>query len=195
MSENNPPQEGKKTPSKNVSVIHRINYLREKAGGSRHGSGSGKLDERVIAKAQNAVNNYAPAYPAMVNRDLDGLIAQMTLLEQAATADQKPILRSISAQANEVQSLGATFGYLLISVIGRSLRGFADALDEANPNHIILMRAHVDTLRVVLARKIKGLGGIEGKALLTELKRVLDKNGGHESAQIINDALSRIEEG
>ena len=189
MSKNNLADDDLPPLKKGVSIIHRINRLREKAGGSRHGSGSGKLDERVLAKAQNAIGNFAPAYPAMVGQDLDKLIEQVDLLEKTPTADHLPLLRKIAAQANEVQSLGGTFGYDLVSVIGRSLRMFADGLEVANKNHIIIIHAHVDTLRVVLARKIKGYGDNDGRALLTELKRVLESNGGHDSATLIQEIL------
>lgn len=195
MSENNVPESHEQPAPKkkgSVSVIHRINYLREKAGGSRHGSGSGKLDERVIAKAQAAVNNYAPAYPAMVSRDLDGLIRLVDQLDKTPADQQKKILHEIAVQANEVQSLGGTFGYDLVSIIGRSLRVFADGLETTTKNHTIIIHAHVDTLRVVLAQKIKGYGDNLGAALLTELVRVLEKNGGHDAAGVINESLHKM---
>jgi hypothetical protein len=192
MSENNLHYNNDLPPlKKGVSVIHRINYLREKAGGSRH-NGGGKLDDVALAKAQNAINNFAPAYPAMAGQDIDELIEQVRLLEIASPTEHHALLTKIAFKANEIQSLGGTFDYELISTIGRSLRMFAEGLESANNHHIIIIHAHVDTLRVVLARKIKGYGGIDGRALLNELMRVLEHNGGHDSAKLIQEILGKI---
>lgn len=175
-----------------VAIYNRINRLREKAGGSRHGSGTGQLDPKVVQQAYKALDTYAPEYPKTVTRDLDKLMAVTQQLLQAGPEQQQPLLRQMSSLANEVQSLGSTFGYDLVTGVGQSLRRFTDQMQHADPSQLVLIRAHVDTIRVVLSRSIKGDGGAEGRALIEELKIALGKHGGETAAQVLEEILSAL---
>jgi hypothetical protein len=175
-----------------VKIFHRINRLREKAGGSRYGSGNGQFDTKVMQQAHRAVEQLAPEYPKTVSNDLDKLVEATQQLLTAKPDEQQPTLQYISTLANEVQSLGATFGFNLITAFGQSLRRFTDNMGHADESQLVLIRAHVDTIRVVLTRGIHGDGGEEGRALIEELKKALRKHGGETSAAALEEILNAV---
>ena len=175
-----------------VQIYNRINRLREKAGGSRHEGGNGQLDRRVLDKAQSAINKYAPEYPDNVERDLDILNAVTQELMEVPEEQQAGVLKRLSKVANDVQSLGTTFGYDLITAFGQSLCRYTDSMQSANSNQMVMIRAHVDTISIVLHRKIKGDGGEEGRLLASELKKALEKHGGEEAGKMLDESMKDI---
>lgn len=158
-----------------IEVFHRLNRLKLKAGGSLHG-GPGRFDARELARAQAAVQAHAPKFPP----EAAGLIAKMIDAYMGASelpaAERGPAMSRIGRFANELQSLGGMFDYPLVTRFGRSLRDFAEKLDDATTPQMTIVRAHIDALDVVMRGRMTGDGGEVGAELTRELERAMKQN-------------------
>ena len=77
--------------------------------------------------------------------------------------------------AHDIAGQGSSFGYPLMTQIGRSLEGLFKALSVADPRGLRLAVTHVAALRTVLEKDIKGHGGAAGAALLARLQGLSQK--------------------
>ena len=176
----------------NVKIFHRINRLREKAGGSRHEGGNARLSRKVMDQARLVIAQEASEYPEKAADDLDLLIAITSELMDATPEKQPKILDRLSKAANTIQSFGATFEYKLLTVFGRSLRRYTETIKNADSNQLTLIQAHVDAINVVITQKITGDGGEVGKALISDIQVALEKYGGSTVADEMNYDLEDL---
>ena len=87
----------------------------------------------------------------------------------------------INLLALELRGQGGTFGYNLISTLGKMLY---DATVEGCPednNAVEIVKAHIDAMRAVLREKITGDGGEVGRELLESLKKAIESKKSNES--------------
>ena len=134
-------------------------------------SGDRKM-EAVLARAQAAVADLAKSYVPNTIADLDRCAALLK------TAREDPSGRAASVKelygmAHNIKGQGSSFGYPLVTRIGHSLctlvrqeRPFADA-------DLGVVQAHLDALRLILAKDIKGEGGEVGAKLAARLENMV----------------------
>ena len=91
-------------------------------------------------------------------------MASVKPAEWPATGDH------LASLAQEIAGQGASFGYPLMSQIGRSLQTLLKTLTIADPRGLRIAVTHVAALHTVLENDIKGHGGVAGAALLARLR-------------------------
>jgi len=128
--------------------------------------------EAVLARAQAAVADLAKNFAEQAVVDLDTCDAFLK------TAREQPALRADSIKeiygiAHNLKGQGSSFGYPLITRIGQSLclmtrpaRAFSDA-------DLGIMQGHLDAIRLILAKEIKGEGGAVGDKLAARLETLV----------------------
>src|SRR6185369_15681308 len=84
-------------------------------------------------------------------------------------------IKNLYGLAHNIKGQGSSFGYPLVTRIGHSLctlvrqeRPFADA-------DLGVMQAHLDALRLILTKDIKGEGGEVGGKLAARLENMVPK--------------------
>ena len=77
--------------------------------------------------------------------------------------------------AHELRGQGGTFGYPLISVFGKSLYGFTGPGAVYSDSHLEIVKAHIDSMRVVINDRIEGDGGRLGLELSKGLEIAIAK--------------------
>jgi hypothetical protein len=125
--------------------------------------------ETVLARAQAAVADLAQNFADSARADLDRCIAALkTAREQPA--NRADGVKDIYGIAHNLKGQGSSFGYPLITRIGQSLclltrhdRDFSDA-------DLGVVQAHLDAIRLILTKDIKGDGGEIGDKLATRLE-------------------------
>jgi hypothetical protein len=101
--------------------------------------------------------------------------------EHSAALDKRPTERvthfkRISEMAHELRGQGGTFGYPLISVFGKSLYGFTGPGAVYSDSHLEIVKAHIDSMRVVINDRIEGDGGRLGLELSKGLQVAIAKH-------------------
>lgn len=167
------------TPAKPVArMVTPTNRLKNKVGGNMSGNLPGQFDERLIAQAQAAVGQLRPPYKDQSVEDLLQLQRLVREAEQRDPQDRGPQLQKIARVALNVQGLGDSFGYQLMTRFGRSLRRFTEQLETATNEQLLIVRAHIDAMRVVMTQDIRGDGGPLGQELTTMLEKAIKQYGG-----------------
>lgn len=132
---------------------------------------SNKALEDLDAAFQQAADDY----PKVAQEYFEQLESAVTAYEKALAAkgDLKGPIAGIHRVAHELKGQGATFGYPLISLFGNSLYKFTKPSVPIRDSHTEILKAHTDTMRVVINQKIKGDGGAVGKELSSMLQKAL----------------------
>ena len=136
--------------------------------------GPGAVDLEALAKAEEVIANLADDYLDWVKEDLVRLEAAYDKLK-TADGDDAANLESIFQIAHDMKGQGGSFGYDLMTSIGDQLCRLVEKMDTAGPRELKMIRVHIDAMRVIITKELKGDGGNEGRQLLMGLTLVGDK--------------------
>lgn len=163
-----------KTPT-DVWQFRLPNTLKEKAAGGQVPSGAvgempmDMLDqaEEQLERAQLDFTQWAAEYLANLSQ----------LCSDALDTDgpRDRIFEEINLLALELRGQGGTFGYPLISQIGKMLFDATGEGCRSDDTGVEIVRAHIDSMRAVIRDKVAGDGGEIGRAVIQGLKQSLDK--------------------
>ena len=132
--------------------------------------------EAVLARAQAAVADLAKSYGPSTIADLDRCAA----LLQTARADagaRAPSVKELYGIAHNIKGQGSSFGYPLVTRIGHSLCTLVRQEREFSDSDLGVVQAHLDALRLILAKDIKGEGGEVGAKLAARLENMVKAPG------------------
>lgn len=131
--------------------------------------GSGPLDEKVVARCQQVMDENDVDFAPLAKEFLDKL---KTAIEQAKTGELS-LEQSVQAMTQPVMELkanAAIFKYSLIGNLANVMLSFLEAIKKMDPTVIDIVDAHHKTLTAIVNNKMKGDGGATGKKLEQELK-------------------------
>ena len=135
------------------------------------GDGRVKLDSEAIQRAEARIKKSGRNFPMWAQGDLDG-IDQALAAARKYPDQQEECIMQIFRRSMELKALGGSFGYDLISQVGDSLKKYTESRSEANPRDVEIIDAHVNAIRVVLAKDIRGEGGELGRAIVDSLYKL-----------------------
>ena len=76
---------------------------------------------------------------------------------------------------HNIKGQGTSFGYPLMTRVGESCSTLLKAIEQPDAATLKLLAAHVQTLRTVLDKDIKGTGGELGETLSSRLEALVTK--------------------
>tara|TARA_B100000214_G_C23655744_1_gene485075 strand:- start:36 stop:551 length:516 start_codon:yes stop_codon:yes gene_type:complete len=156
--------------SKKVKVSMPINPVKAKA----KIGGPNAVDNKVLERAEAAIEEMSEDYLVWVQKDLADINSAFeSLLSEKGS--EKENLERIFLVAHDMKGQGGTFGFDLITTIADQLCRLVDNKEFPNKNGFDAVRVHIDAMRVVLNKRIKGNGGREGEKVLNGLNRVMHK--------------------
>ena len=155
---------------KKVKITTPINPVKAKA----KIGGPNAVDNEVLRKAETAIEEMCEDYLGWVQKDLADIDTAFDLLVSQKGAEREN-LDQIFLLAHDMKGQGGTFGFNLITTIADQLCRLVDKKDFTNKNGFDAIRVHIDAMRVVISKKIKGHGGKEGERVLNGLNRVMHK--------------------
>lgn len=142
--------------------------------------GGRTMEEMVEAGTQviaGAARNYADVANADIN-EIDGIAAAMRKAPDKADEFRADLMRvglNLKGQA-------ATMGYPMLTEVATSLTDFLDDMKKANKRladdpktALPAVQLHVEALRLLMAKDVKGRGGPTERALIDGLKRIVSK--------------------
>ncbi len=136
--------------------------------------GPGAVDLDALAKAEDVIANLADDYLNWVQEDLVKMEAAFSKMEKGE-GDAKELLDNIFQVAHDMKGQGGSFGYDLMTAIGDQLCRLVEKMDKVGPREIGMIRVHIDAMKVIITKELKGDGGDEGRKLLMGLSLVGDK--------------------
>ena len=151
------------------------NKLKEKTTGL--GSDAGveiEFDEELMAQAQEALNDMSEDYPDWVMTVIDELFE----VHRRCVDDdinRKGYFERINAIAHDMKGQGGTFGYQLITDFAEGLYNFTSTGAGLTDNHVEIIKAHLDAMRIVIRERIEGGGGEIGNELKKGLEMSVKK--------------------
>jgi hypothetical protein len=91
---------------------------------------------------------------------------------RASADDRGPALRQLFEAAHDIKGQGTSFGYPLLSRIGQSLCrvGHSGPHEGFSPEALKVVAAHVDAMKIILEKRIRGDGGALGARLAEKLE-------------------------
>jgi len=150
------------------------NKLREKLGPNAL-RGQVDFDPLVLQAAELRIQQLVGDYSTWVNKYLESMGQSYEALTKGSDNPSGHI-RNINHIAHELRGQGGIFDYPLITAFGKTLyEATSDATVEVTENRLKLMEAHIDALRLVFGKQIKGNGGEVGMALMKDIERAVQK--------------------
>ncbi len=150
------------------------NRLRDKLG-SNALRGQIDFDPLVIQAAENRIQEMVGDYAVWVKNYLDTMGRSYRALVKREEEPKQHIV-NINQIAHELRGQGGIFDYPLITSFGKSLYDATlDTRGKVTENRLKLIEAHIDALRVVFNKRVRGDGGKVGAELLKDIERAVKK--------------------
>jgi CheY-like chemotaxis protein len=150
------------------------NRLRDKLGPNAL-RGQIDFDPLVIQAAENRIQEMVGDYAVWVKNYLDTMTRSYKALVKREEEPKQHIV-NINQIAHELRGQGGIFDYPLITSFGKSLYDATlDTRGKVTDNRLKLIEAHIDALRVVFSKQVRGDGGKVGAELLKDIERAVRK--------------------
>jgi HPt (histidine-containing phosphotransfer) domain-containing protein len=148
---------------KPIEIINPPNMLKAKIGGAMPA-----LDQRAIARAEEALGKLSGQFADWINEELVHLSNAWAEFEKAPYT---PVAKNeLHRRAHDLKGLAPTYGYPLVGRICASLcKLTGDEYGEITAP-IGLLRAHVDATKAAIHGKVMGENHPVGLALAAELE-------------------------
>jgi hypothetical protein len=138
-----------------------------------HDDGSRDL-EAVLARAQAAVADLAKNFEESAVVDLDRCAGFLKAAREDPD-ERVANVKEIYGIAHNLKGQGSSFGYPLITRIGQSLCQLTRPDRNFSDSDLGIVQAHLDAIRLILAKEIKGDGGDIGSKLAARLEALADQ--------------------
>ncbi len=136
--------------------------------------GAGPLDEKTIKASQNVIDTnrveFEPLGLAILRR-LDEAISKAS----EPNASMQHVRELIIAPVMELKANAAIFRYALAGNLANIMLSFLESIRTIDKDVIDIVRAHHNTLRMIVVQKISGNGGETGKQLVAELQSACNR--------------------
>ena len=137
--------------------------------------GPGAISPDMLEKAEQVIAGLSDSYLDWVQEDIKKISAAFEELK-AGKGDQKKILENIFRISHDMKGQGGSFGYNLMTAVGNELCRMLEKLPSPiGPAHIEAIGVHIDSLKLIIAQKMKGDAGQTGAAILAGLQKVSAK--------------------
>lgn len=134
--------------------------------------GIGPLDQKIVEKAQNAIDNNEVDFTPLGLQFLEKLTENLDKVEKelgVGNIDEQKQL--ITRPVMELKANATIFHYSLIGNLANIMLSFLESINEIDKDAVSIVRAHHTTLNAIILKKMKGDGGKNGEIFMSELKQ------------------------
>jgi chemotaxis protein histidine kinase CheA len=131
------------------------------------------LKEEVIAEGQKLIDEKQEDFLKWAQEDVDRLSETLAKIQRDPMTVQD--LETIVKCAEHLRDRGGTFGYDLISEMAKSLVNYCGIITSPSDNHAIVVSKHIESLTIVIMKRIKADGGQIGAELMKSLTELTKK--------------------
>ncbi|MBF0561265.1 MAG: Hpt domain-containing protein [Alphaproteobacteria bacterium] len=135
---------------------------------------AGGVDPATLARAEAVIASLQGNYLQWVEDDLTNL---QGAYERAMSdpSNRRVHISEIFRIAHDVKGQGGSFGYQLMTVIATYLCRMVEKIENPGPEHMAVIKLHIDALRLVITQRMEGTGGAAGESLVKGLEAVIGK--------------------
>ena len=137
--------------------------------------GPGAVTPEVLEKAEAAISELTGNYLEWVEEDLGKIQEAYEALKPGVGAADNGALDRVFQVSHDIKGQGGSFGYGLMTALGDRLCRLIEGMDQVGENEIEVIKLHIDTMRLVIAKRIQGDGGTMGRKLIEGLDQVVAK--------------------
>ena len=154
----------------NVKVITPPNTLKTKV---REG-GPGAVDMAALERAEQVIADLADSYLEWVEEDL---VKISNAHEELCANKDNPAeyVEAIFQIAHDMKGQGGSFNYDLMTILGNDLCRFIENKTKVSNTDIEVVSLYIDTMKIVISKRMSGDGGSEGQKVLAGLAAVVKK--------------------
>ncbi len=127
-----------------------------------------------VARAQAVIETHKDSYLEWVKNDLAAL-EECYKAAAANVAGCAADVQKLAKTAFVIKSQAGTFGYSLATAVAKSLDDFCTRDFAPSPEHLTVIRKHMDALQVIFLKHITGDGGAPGSELSGNLYKLVAK--------------------
>jgi hypothetical protein len=153
------------------------NKLKDKAGSGVSAGGLGFALE-ALDEAMEEMGKFSAGYPEWVAGSINELSEALNVAKGAEEQERARPYKIINDIAHDMRGQGGTFGYPLVTMVSKSLHLFTGRNPGTTDNHVEIIKAHIDTMHVVIRERIEGDGGQVGSELMEALDQGIRKLSG-----------------
>lgn len=141
------------------------NVLKQKAG-------VGGFDEKLIARSQEFIEKNQVDFIPYAEQFLKDFAAGVKAASKNSD-NFRDVRDDIIRPIMQMKANGGMFRYQLVSEVADIALQFVEAIeiDSINEEALDVLRAHENTLKVIITNKLQGSGGAEGFKLVQELDK------------------------
>ena len=150
------------------------NHLKQKVGGQRS-SEPGEIPTALLDQAEESLQRSSLDFTEWASTFLGNLRDLCDVAMKNPGARRKHFVE-INLLAHELRGQGGTFGYPLITTLGKMLYDATRRGCREDDDGVEIVKAHVDAIRAVIPDKVSGDGGEVGRALLKSLQLAIEKH-------------------
>ncbi len=133
--------------------------------------GVGPLDDRKLSVSQAVIDNNQVDFVPLGLEILSRLsLALDKAKDPNATMHMAQVKEALTKPVMELKANAAIFHYTLIGNLANIMLHFLESAATLDEDAINIVRAHHDTLRLIVIKKMAGTGGPVGKQLEDELQ-------------------------
>ena len=172
-------------PQIKVTIYRFRNRLKDKVAGLIPPGEKVTIPKEALDAAQQAFEKMAEDYPDWVQGNIRELRDNVNLSIPAEKEERRYFFNKINEIAHNMKGQGGTFGYPLITEFADSLWSFTGEESPLSDNIVELIKAHTDTMNIVIKDRIKGHGGDLGKELQVSLQMAIEKHTKRDPDELI----------
>lgn len=140
----------------------------------QHKVGAGPLDERAVAASQEVIETNQVDFAPLALEILERL-DQAVKIAQKNDVSMQQIKTLITSPVMELKANAAIFKYNLIGSMANIMLSFLETISNMDKDAVEIVKAHHNTLHMIVVRKMSGDGGAGGSMLLKELQQACDR--------------------
>jgi len=133
------------------------------------------INPLALANSEQEIKNVQDEFMVMMLQDVETLQKSFSALT-ASTDNAKQLLSAIQDASFSIKSRAGIFGYVRATEVAGQLHNFCRRYyDKDNPDHLVILEKHIQTIAAIFNQKITGDGGEVGRALIIDLARLINK--------------------
>ncbi len=146
---------------KKPRYVNPPNILKQKVGG-------GGIPDTALEKGQEVISTNKIDFAPYAENYLTKLSAVINDFTQGKL-NNKEVIEKLADPVMQLKANGGMFNYELITRIADTVLLLLDNIPELNEDALKIIRAHQDSLQIIVASRLRGTGGREGIMLENEL--------------------------